>query len=345
MHQTMSIGHARRAAVALMLLAATTVSLGSGCTSVIGSAYLREAWLDALEHAADEGPEQAAGTPADARAADESAAAGEVAAPDDTTGQIMPTTDAWSPATLAEAVAEAEQRLAVAGGLGQAARDTLTATLQTTPRQDWAIVVAEFSAALLAAHEASAAEAPPPSPATEGAAVAMPQPAAASPPAAPPTTVPAALAAPSVAETAPPSAPEPAAEPPALSIQNACFASRVRAWSVVDRFEAAEFHPGQDVIVYFELDQLASRADEHGHTTRVETVLRLVDAAGHRLHEWSFEPLEETCGGRRRDYFARYLITIPSAVSPGHCRLEIAAADAIGGRTAHTALPLEVVAR
>jgi hypothetical protein len=345
MHEATTTKRSHRAAVWLTLLAAATVSIGSGCTSVIGSAYLREAWLDALEHAAEEGPKPAAGKPADATN-ERDAAASEVTVSDETSSEPTATADTLSPATLAEAVADADRRLADAGGLGQAARETLTATLQATPRQDWPIVVDEFTSALVAAHEATAAVAPPPAAsAAQAAADVIAPPAEAPLPAVSTATLPAATAAPIVEEAMPPSAPEPAAEPPALVIQNACFASRVRAWSVVDRFEAAEFRPGQDVIVYFELDQLASRSDEQGHTTRVETVLRLVDADGRRLHEWSFEPLEETCGGRRRDYFARYLIAIPAGVPAGQCRLEIVATDAIGGRTARTALPLEVVAR
>lgn len=344
MHEAMTTSRLRRPAVGLTLLAVGAVLIGSGCTSVIGSAYLREAWLDAVEHAAEEGPEPVPSKPAeDAGEGTRTTGPDGEATISDVSSADEATVTAWSPATLAEAVAEADRRLAEAGGLGTAARDTLTATLQATPRQDWSIVVDEFTAALVAAHEATAAEPPvkapiPASPsAAELAASAEAQvPAMAS--AAPPPA-----AADPIAVAAPPAAPEPA--PPALAIQNACFASRVRAWSVVDRFETAEFRPGQDVIVYFELDQLAARADGEGHTTRVETVLRLVDADGHRLHEWSFEPLEETCGGRRRDYFARYLIAIPPHTQPGRCRLEIAASDAIGGRTAHATLPLEVIAR
>lgn len=348
--ETMTTSRSRRAAVWLAVLAATTVSTGAGCTSVIGSAYLREAWLDAVEHAADEGPEPDAGTSAETTGPGDSAttADGVDSVSDDTPAENA-AGDVWSPATPAEAIAEADRRLAAAGGLGTDARDTLIATLRATPRQDWAIVVDEFAAALVAAREATAAEALPPAPSSPApTATATATPAAESLlPAVPPAPAPATAAAvvPAVTEAAPPAAPEPTAEPPALAIHNACFASRVRAWSVVDRFEAAEFRPGQDVIVYFELDQLASRDDDQGHTTRVETVLRLVDTDGRRLHEWSFEPLEETCGGRRRDYFARYLIAIPPTTPAGQCRLEIAATDAIGGRTAHATLPLEVVAR
>jgi predicted metal-dependent phosphoesterase TrpH len=106
---------------------------------------------------------------------------------------------------------------------------------------------------------------------------------------------------PAVTATAP-------AVPAGPAVNNACFATRVRGWGNVERFPSTTFRPGQEVIVYFELDQLASRESAEGHTTRIDTVLRLVDASGRRVHEWTFEPLEETCGSHRRDYFARYLV-------------------------------------
>jgi len=341
-----------------LLAALACMSAASGCTSVISSAYLREAWLDAVEHASE--------SRADAMANDTAVAHdgsdvddGEVDDAEETAvlpagGDVnaLEDTAAWSPATLDEAVDEARRRLAKSGGLNDAARGTLIATLKSTPRQDWPVVVEEFAAVLADAQidnaqEASgAAEATDESPSVAAASEsvttknakreAAAEPVAPMPPAESPRT----------AATEPDQTPaQPAPVQPVFAVQNACFASRVRAWGVVDRFETAQFQPGQEVIVYFELDQLTSRESAEGHTTRIDTVLRLVDASGRRVHEWTFEPLEETCGGHRRDYFARYLVALPAAMPDGSCRLEVAVTDTIAGRTAQASLPLEVVGR
>jgi hypothetical protein len=111
---------------------------------------------------------------------------------------------------------------------------------------------------------------------------------------------------------------------------------------VVDRFETSRFWPGQDVIVYFELENLASRMTDSGHATRVDTALRLVADDGRMLHEWSFDPVEETCPARRRDYFLRFVLRLPEDLPAGACRLEVAVSDAVGNRTAETGLPLEI---
>jgi hypothetical protein len=136
----------------------------------------------------------------------------------------------------------------------------------------------------------------------------------------------------------------PPTPPPALTLNNACFASRVQAWGVFDRFSHDRFQPGQDVIVYFELDGLSARQSTAGHTTCIDAALRLVDAEGRTLHDWSFEPIAETCGSRRHDYFARYVVRMPSAAEPGPCRVELTVTDMLTGTTATTTLPLEIAA-
>lgn len=319
----------------VLLAALACTSASSGCTSVISSAYLRETWLDAVEHASE--------SRADAKASDKAAADDEsnvdnaeetAALPAGRDVNALPDTAAWSPATLDEAVDEARRRLAKSGGLNDAARGTLIATLKSTPRQDWPVVVEEFTAVLAAAQIANAPEASGAAEATdESPSVAAAEPVAPMPPAESPRTA--------AAEPDQPPA-QPAPIQPVFAVQNACFASRVRAWGVVDRFETAQFQPGQEVIVYFELDQLTSRESAEGHTTRIDTVLRLVDASGRRVHEWTFEPLEETCGSHRRDYFARYLVAVPPATPAGSCRLEVVVTDTIAGRTAQTSMPLDV---
>ena len=319
----------------VLLAALACTSASSGCTSVISSAYLRETWLDAVEHASE--------SRADAKANDKAAAHDESdvddaeetdALPAGGDVNALPDTAAWSPVTLDEAVDEARRRLAKSGGLNDAARGTLIATLKSTPRQDWPVVVEEFTAVLAAAQIANAPEASGAAEATdESPSVAAAEPVAPMPPAESPRT----------AATEPDQPPaQPAPIQPVFAVQNACFTSRVRAWGVVDRFETAQFQPGQEVIVYFELDQLTSRESAEGHTTRIDTVLRLVDASGRRVHEWTFEPLEETCGSHRRDYFARYLVAVPPATPAGSCRLEVVVTDTIAGRTAQASMPLDV---
>ena len=127
-------------------------------------------------------------------------------------------------------------------------------------------------------------------------------------------------------------------------VSNACFATRVRGWGSVDRFPTAAFRPGQEVIVYFELDRLQIRSAADGHTTGIDAGFRLIDAGGARVGQWAFEPIVETCPAPRRDYFARYFIRIPEDAKPGRHRLEWSVTDTVAEASRQAHLDLDVVA-
>jgi len=147
---------------------------------------------------------------------------------------------------------------------------------------------------------------------------------------------------PADAEPTPVAGPTPVVPGPSLVVRNACFASRVRAWGVVDRFAEAAFRPGQHVIVYFELDAPAVRTTAAGHATSIDTLFRLVASDGRQLGQWDFEPIDETCHAARRDYFARYILQIPDDAPPGLHRLEGTVIDLVAGTSVPLHLDLEV---
>ena len=173
---------------------------------------------------------------------------------------------------------------------------------------------------------------------------------------APTPAAPAELVTPQVETAAPmPPTPEAFELPPATAtggviapagpvVSNACFATRVRGWGSVERFPTAVFRPGQELIVYFELDRLQIRAAADGHTTGIDASFRLIDAGGERVGQWAFEPIVETCPAPRRDYFARYFIRIPEDAKPGRHRLEWSVTDTVAGASRQAHLDLDVVA-
>ena len=144
-----------------------------------------------------------------------------------------------------------------------------------------------------------------------------------------------------------PEVPAEAPEPPAISgpgVRNACFATRVRAWGVVDRFSQTAFRPGQEVIVYFELENLQANRSAEGHTTSISTVFRLLAADGTPLAaDIPFDPVVETCREPRREFFARYVLRIPPGTPAGPSRLTWIVSDAVAGTTTTAHLDLTIV--
>jgi hypothetical protein len=326
----------------LILLAIGT----SGCTSVLSTSSLRDLVWDGGEPHAAEAAEPAA---------DSSRPEADLAAEETPSSEP----EALDAERREAAIDEAVERLAKLGSLGEAARATLVETLERTEPEDWPTVIEAFAESLPppSPHVAAKADLDATADAPPVAAAPEPGPMAASPaPSAPvsgavevaPTVAMAETASPAdgTGAESPPAAPEPVAEEPPVAaepllIQNACFATRVQGWGVVDRFAADRFRPGQEVIVYFELAGLSAGESPAGHTTCIDSTLRLVANDGTVLHTWSFEPIAETCRARRHDYFARYVVRLPEATTSA-CRIELGVTDTLSGKTASAMLPLEL---
>jgi hypothetical protein len=307
------------------IVAILTLSCSAGCTSALTTTYLKGMPWDLTEHAAEVGDETSGGPTGDTAEDATRTAADELAADATTEGGLSTETrEADAAAARQAAVEEAVARLVTLGTLDTETQATLVATLQRTSQEDWPAVVDEFSTVLAESRPRMAAK-------PEVAAI----------PPAPPEPEPEAAAPEPVAEAAPP---PPAVALPGLSIHNACFASRVQAWGILDRFTTPEFRRGQELIVYFELENLTASETAGGHTTCIDTALSLVAADGRRLHAWTFEPIAETCPSRRRDYFARYVLRIPEEATAGDCHVEVAVTDTLAGETVTTSLPLSIVA-
>ena len=127
-----------------------------------------------------------------------------------------------------------------------------------------------------------------------------------------------------------------------LTIHRPCIAQKVLGWGMVEAFPQNELCAGSEVIVYFELTGIESHKSNEGFETSVETALRLDDAAGQRLHSWSFPPLVEVCASVRRDYFARFFVELPSNLPPGDHQLILTVTDSHAGTTAETMLPFAI---
>lgn len=342
----------------LSLTAGLLLLTQAGCTSAITTAAMREAFNVTMASLATPLPHAADREPAKDEEQHESAEAAD--AIDAVADEEAPAVAAKPKLTLDQAVERAVSRLSAAGQLDAATQATLLGMLESTNPEDWPAAIDAFTASLEANR--------PPIPAQPAAAPAPDDSVSQTEPA--PPTLPAPVALPALEEEAVAAPaevaavviepvshaseqatiePEPEPEDPAdalvappLAVRNPCFVTKVKAWGVVDRFPTHVFRRGQDVIVYFELEQLSCRSDSTGHATSIDTAFRLVSPDGAQIRTWTFEPIEETCLSQRRDYFARYFLRIPDNAPAGPARLEFVVTDRVAGASTQSHLDLEI---
>lgn len=96
-----------------------------------------------------------------------------------------------------------------------------------------------------------------------------------------------------------------------LSVRNLSFCTEVKSFGIIEPFERYEFAPGQEVLLYAELENFHSEETPEGFHTAFRSSYEIFDSQGRSVDKHEFALTEETCRNRRRDFFIRYYLQMP----------------------------------
>lgn len=122
-----------------------------------------------------------------------------------------------------------------------------------------------------------------------------------------------------------------------LELRNVSFCQKITSFGNYDRFPREEFTPGQQVLLYGEVQNFLSEATPAG---QYRTVLRSVvefykpGPQGELLDRIEFAPTEDLCRSFRRDYFHSYEFAIPAKLSIGPHVVKLTVEDQLSHRLA-----------
>ncbi len=115
----------------------------------------------------------------------------------------------------------------------------------------------------------------------------------------------------------------------------------LRLCSKVERFgdfkpiEPAACKAGHPVVIYCEVDGLRHEETTSGYRTYLATKVEILpDGGGPPAKAWAFDPAEEHCRRRRRDYYLAIRLILPGTLAPGDYKLRLTEKDLIGDRSA-----------
>ena len=84
-----------------------------------------------------------------------------------------------------------------------------------------------------------------------------------------------------------------------LIVRNLAFCSEVSSFGVYKKFENPEFKPGQELLMYLEVDNFKTESTEKGYHTSFKTSYQILDSRGARVAEQEFAATEEYCQNPR----------------------------------------------
>ena len=117
-------------------------------------------------------------------------------------------------------------------------------------------------------------------------------------------------------------------EDASLSIKNIAFCRKISYFGNYERFQRNEFTPGQEVLLYSEVENFVSMPTADGeYRTSLKSLIEIVDPKGKVVWTKAFAATEDFCRNPRRDYFHNYQFRIPEDVSMGTYTLKLSITD------------------
>ena len=124
-----------------------------------------------------------------------------------------------------------------------------------------------------------------------------------------------------------------------LAIKNIAFCEQISYFGNYQKFERDEFTPGQEVLLYAEIENFNTEQTANGeHRTLLRSVIDITGSNGEARWHKTFPATEDRCRNPRRDYFHNYQFAIPDRLPLGPHTLKLTVVDDLSGKQASYSL-------
>ncbi|HVU86893.1 MAG TPA: hypothetical protein VHD36_06205 [Pirellulales bacterium] len=127
-----------------------------------------------------------------------------------------------------------------------------------------------------------------------------------------------------------------------LAVRNIAFCTEVVSYGVITPFKETEFTPGQQVLLYAEVDNFKIEQAPKGYRTALKGSYQVVDKDGTKMAGTEPQTMEEVCQNPRRDYFVRYRMNLPKPLPDGAYKLQLTIEDTLSQKTAKASLDFTI---
>jgi hypothetical protein len=126
-----------------------------------------------------------------------------------------------------------------------------------------------------------------------------------------------------------------------LKIENVEFCSEIENFGNYTRYDRDEFTPGQEILVYCELENFQSeRVDNGFYRTLLKSSIQIrkPGANGQLIDKVPYNPTEDLCHSRRKDFMQGFKYRLPQRMAPGSYVMKLVIEDQLSGKSAENSL-------
>jgi hypothetical protein len=123
-----------------------------------------------------------------------------------------------------------------------------------------------------------------------------------------------------------------------LTVHSLAFCKAVQSYGCLTPFASGTFTPGQEVVLYAEVDNFSTESTPKGFHTSLHSSYQIVDSHGRRVAEPQSTTTDDYCRNPRRDFFIGYHLYLPKRLSPGKHTLHLTIEDLQGHKVGQSSL-------
>lgn len=127
-----------------------------------------------------------------------------------------------------------------------------------------------------------------------------------------------------------------------LLVRNMAFATKIDGYGDYRPFLENKFAPGQEVLIYAELENFRSESTATGYATNLSISWQILDSRGQRVASDECKS-EEVCRSPRRDFFISYPLFLPERIYSGPHTFQLTVEDLKSQKIGQQSLEFTVV--
>ncbi len=128
-----------------------------------------------------------------------------------------------------------------------------------------------------------------------------------------------------------------------LIVRNLSFVTDVQSYGSIKPFDKYDFHAGQRVLLYAEIENFKIKETNRGFHTALQSSYRILDSRGQRVADHDFGTNEEHCQNPRRDFYIGYDFTLPQDIPAGRYTLQLTVTDLNGDKIGQSSVDFTIV--
>lgn len=129
-----------------------------------------------------------------------------------------------------------------------------------------------------------------------------------------------------------------------LDLRNVAFVRNVKGFGDFTPFENTSFTPGEELLVYLEIENLSSKEADGQYESTWGASYEIFNDTGRRVDARTFPEYKDRCANRRRDLSFTYRLYLPENIPPGRYRLELSVRDRGVDKFGQASLDFEIKA-